>query len=179
MMDPDSSGPGQRSGTRLAAALAYASRGWAVFPLHSWTGTACSCGRRARESPAKHPRTKRGLKDASTDEATIRRWFTSWPDANLGIVTGAQGGIVVLDVDPRHGGDESLAELERVHGDLPSTLEVRTGGGGRHIFFSCADAALKKKAGFLPGLDFQANGAYVVAPPRAWPSPSCMRGGKS
>lgn len=54
----------------LAAALAYARHGWAVFPLHTWMGTQCSCGRPDCPNPGKHPRTKNGLKDATTDEST-------------------------------------------------------------------------------------------------------------
>ena len=99
----------------LTAALDYARRGWPVIPLHTLTADGCSC-RGECSSVAKHPRTEHGLKDATTDKETIRRWWQEWPDANVGVVAGAASGLVVLDVDPRHGGDESLRELEEQHG---------------------------------------------------------------
>ncbi len=63
----------------------------------------------------------------------IQRWWRRWPDANVGIVTGAVSGLVVLDVDPRKGGGDLLAALEDVHGSLPRTVESLTGGGGQHF----------------------------------------------
>lgn len=63
-----------------AAALSYARRGWHVFPLHSpdpERGCTCLAGRDCK-SPGKHPRTRRGLKDATTDEAQISRWWQRW-----------------------------------------------------------------------------------------------------
>ncbi|HYO90339.1 MAG TPA: bifunctional DNA primase/polymerase, partial [Pyrinomonadaceae bacterium] len=95
----------------LTAALAYARRGWAVCPLHNPdTERACSCaaGQECR-SPGKHPRTRRGLKDATTDEAQVRAWWRKWPHANIGLAMGKASGLVALDVDPRAGGDVSLA----------------------------------------------------------------------
>ncbi len=99
----------------LIAALDYARRGWPVIPLHTLTADGCSCHHEC-SSVGKHPRTKHGLKDATTDKESIRSWWDEWPDANVGIVAGAESGLVVLDVDPRHGGDESLRRLERVLG---------------------------------------------------------------
>jgi putative DNA primase/helicase len=148
----------------LEAALAYARRGWPVFPLHSVQEGCCSCGRPACESAAKHPRTLHGLKDATRDEAQIRLWWNTWPDANVGIVTGTQSGLVVVDIDPRNGGDESLAELERTHGSLPKTIESLTGGGGQHFFFQHPGGSIKSKP-LAEGIDIKADGGYVVAPP--------------
>jgi bifunctional DNA primase/polymerase-like protein len=89
----------------LLAALAYVRRGWSVIPL--W------------------PRQKRPLipwaayQRARADETEVREWYDRWPDANVGIVTGAVSSLVVLDVDPFHGGDRSIEELKRAHGHLP------------------------------------------------------------
>src|SRR2546427_13223225 len=94
----------------LAAVLVYAQRGWSVFPVYTVVNGQCSCGNTACASPGKHPRTTHGVQDASTDEATIRQWWCRWPGANIGIRTGAVSGLVVLDVDPRHGGDASLEQ---------------------------------------------------------------------
>jgi Bifunctional DNA primase/polymerase, N-terminal len=77
------------------AALAYATRfNFAVFPC------------RPRE---KFPLTQHGFKDATKDPAQICTWRKSWADPNIGIATGAISEIVVLDIDPQHGGSESLA----------------------------------------------------------------------
>jgi hypothetical protein len=126
------------------------------------------CGETIRcKSPGKHPMgnlVRRGLRDASTDEKLIRHWWTSRSNANIGVVTSR---IVVIDIDPHHGGDRSLAELERAHGMLPSTWRVNTGGGGTHIWFAApAGASIKNSAGFLgTGIDVRAAGGYVIAPP--------------
>ena len=145
------------------AALDYARRGWPVFPCHAPAGPGCSCGRADCQSPAKHPRTRHGLLDASTDEAVVRRWWRRWPAANVGLRTGA--GLVVVDIDPAHGGTESMRALVEIHGPLPATAAVRTGGGGWHLYFT-HDGPLRNSAGALgPGLDVRADGGYVLAPP--------------
>src|SRR5262249_45455467 len=76
-------------------------------------------------------------------------------------------GIVVLDIDPRNGGDDTLDELEAEHGKLPQTVEVITGGGGRHLYFQHPGGKLVGKlvAKLGNGIDVQADGKYVVAPP--------------
>lgn len=96
------------------AALTYVQRlGWPVSPVHWITDEgACSCGNPACSSPGKHPLTPRGFKEASRDPEQIQQWWTRWPQGNIGIPTGSASGFDVLDIDPRHGGDISLAELE-------------------------------------------------------------------
>jgi putative DNA primase/helicase len=134
----------------LDTALAYAGRGWPIFP----------CVARG-----KRPLTSHGLKDASMDPVVLHEWWKRWPAANIGLVTGIASGLVVLDVDPRHGGDASLAQLEQVHGTLPDTPEVLTGGGGRHLFFKHPGRIVRNDAGkkLGPGLDIRGDGGYVVA----------------
>jgi hypothetical protein len=105
------------------------------------------------------------VKDATTEATTIRAWWTVHPDANVGIATGAASGLVVLDVDPRHGGNESLAALEREHGMIPATLASKTGGGGRHIFFAHPGVPIRNAVCLAPGLDVRGDGGYVAAPP--------------
>src|SRR5690242_4062686 len=69
----------------LAAALACARRGWRVFPLHMpREKDACSCNKPDCHSVGKHPRTPKGVKDATTDAEQIRCWWSMWPDANIG-----------------------------------------------------------------------------------------------
>lgn len=146
----------------LGTALAYAEKGWPVLPLHSPVEGTCSCGKPDCGSVGKHPRTKHGLKDGTTDSRRIREWWRHWPDANVGIVTGAKSGFFVLDIDT--GGEESLKELEKQHGPLPDTVEASTGGGGRHILLKHPGGIVKNRAKIAPGLDVRGDGGYIVAP---------------
>lgn len=158
----------------LTAALAYAHHGWAVFPLHTPTGMSlrpCSCNQPNCQSVGKHPRTAKGLHAASLDPEQIHTWWRMWPQANVGIATGAASGLVVLDVDPRHGGQQSIATLEALVGPLPGTVTASTGTGW-HLYYEhhrnptwptpCRGSAFGAE---LPGLDIRGDGGYVVAPP--------------
>ncbi|MDD4889884.1 MAG: bifunctional DNA primase/polymerase [Phycisphaerae bacterium] len=155
----------------LNAALVYAARDWAVFPCHTVNQRGvCSCQKGDKcKTPGKHPRTPHGLTDATTDPATIRQWWTQWPDANVAILGGRESGLWVLDIDPRHGGNETLAALEADHGPLPETVESQTGGGGRHLLFRHpGDRRIKNDgAGKLigPGLDVRGDDGYIIGPP--------------
>src|SRR2546425_394055 len=102
----------------LEAAKMYVSYGWKVFPL------------RPRE---KTPLSLHGFHDATLDLAQVGRWWTEIPDAGIGIATGAGSGIIVLDIDPRNGGDESLAAVRAQYEKWEDTAETLTGGGGRHF----------------------------------------------
>ncbi|MFN8179286.1 MAG: bifunctional DNA primase/polymerase [bacterium] len=148
----------------LAAALEYAARGWPVLPLHTPVDGACTCGKANCGSVGKHPRTEHGAKDATTDEGTIRGWWSKWSAANVGIATG-KASFVALDVDPRHGGDESLADLEQREGKLPDTVEALTGGGGRHVLLEYPEGGVRTRAGIASGLDVRSDGGFIVAPP--------------
>src|SRR5438128_9515341 len=104
---------GDTSTSPLDMALGHAARGWHVFPCHTPTPTGgCSCRHPDCERIGKHPRTKNGLHDATTDRATIRRWWKMWPQANIAVWTGAVSGLVVLDQDNVKGGEDSRQELE-------------------------------------------------------------------
>ncbi|MGI8926878.1 MAG: bifunctional DNA primase/polymerase, partial [Tepidiformaceae bacterium] len=173
---PKNSSPFQSPSTPAAiveAALAIAARGWAVFPVceprrNANTGAiTCACGRPDCDSPAKHPRIKGGVLSATTDEVIIRSWWRKWPSANVGIAVGAAR-LAVLDIDPGHGGDESLRDLRARYGVEPfATRTVLTGGGGEHLYFvEPPGADLRPSVGLLgPGLDIRAAESYVVAPP--------------
>ena len=162
-------------------ALAFARHGHAVFPVN-WPverdgHLLCSCGSDSRgrpcTSPAKHPYGKlapNGLLSATTEADTIRLWFgTAAPEANLGVVTDK---LVVIDVDPRHGGAESFRGLEREH-EMPPTWRVLTGGGGEHVLFAAPDGVevanvIAEQMDSPPlgrGIDIRAHGGYIVAPP--------------
>lgn len=157
---------GNTQTTNARAALAYAQRlGWPVFPCCWITEAgACSCGLPECGSPGKHPLTAQGFRDASKDIAQIRQWWTRWPQANIGVPTGEASGFDALDIDPRHGGEESLAELEFLHGRLPATAEQITGGGGRHLLFRHRDG-MGCQVGVLPGIDVRGDGGYILVAP--------------
>ncbi|MDP9341589.1 MAG: DUF3631 domain-containing protein [Actinomycetota bacterium] len=148
-------------------ALQYAAGGWNVFPIHGIVDGRCTCGNADPDhAGGKHPATRNGLLDATTDPAIVRSWWQAMPDANVAIRCGAASGLVVLDVDPAHGGDDSLRVLVAKHGPLPATLEAATGGGGRHLFFRHPGRPVRSSAGTLgSGLDVRADGGYVVGPP--------------
>jgi putative DNA primase/helicase len=156
---------GEAAGDMLAAALNYAERGWHVIPLHDVTAGACSCVDGAScSTPGKHPRITRWQHRASADAATMAEWWRRWPAANVGIATGARSGLLVLDVDPRHGGDDELAALEAERGRLPETVAVVTGGGGMHYYFAHPGGEIRSRT-LAPGLELKADGTFVVAPP--------------
>jgi len=115
-----------------------------------------------------------GCKDASTDENQIGAWWTRWPNANIGIATGAESGLLVIDVDNKHGadGDETLREMEATLGKLPDSWEALTPNGGRHLYFRYpADSGISihaykaDRGDPWPGIDIRGQGGYVVAPP--------------
>ena len=151
----------------LEAALKYAENGCPVLPLYTpqRDGT-CSCGKQGCKSVGKHPRIDKGVNYATTDISTIKKWWRQWPDAKIGIATGIEANIAVLDVDVKADGDISLAQLEEEYGNLPETLRVRTGSGGEHIVFKYPGDCIKNSAGKLrAGIDFKTHGGYIVAAP--------------
>lgn len=160
----------------LTAALTYAARGWPVAPAWSILpdGT-CACRDRKCPSPGKHPIGKlvhSGVKGATTDESVIRAWWAAEPSANVLIRTGMVGErcLVAIDIDPRHNGNESLAELIARHGELPPTPQCCTGGGGQHIFL-WSPTVVPNSVGrlhdgrFGEGVDIRGEGGYVIAAP--------------
>lgn len=144
----------------LTAALGYAERGWRVMPLYSITPDGvCSCYKGAAcTSPGKHPRTMDGLKSASSDPSQIENWWSMWPESNVGVLTGAESGIIVLDVD-----DTSTKALDGR--ELLPTLTQETGSGGVHYIYRHPGGRLKSSVKVLPGIDSRADGGYIVAPP--------------
>jgi len=144
--------------TAADAALRYLARGWSVVPV----------------APAgKHPLV--AWRDYQQRHATpdeVKAWYAQWPNANVGIITGQISNLVVIDIDPAHKGEESLAELTERYGALPGTLTACSGGGGRHLYFSApADPVpVRSRVAVAPGIDVRAEGGLVVAPPSNHPS---------
>ena len=136
------------------AAVAYATRGFAIFP----------CLPRG-----KAPATQHGYRGASKDLAQISAWWHQNPSYNVAVATGPASKVFVLDVDGLDA-ETSLRKLEEQHGALPGTVESIT-PRGRHIFFRCENSTIRNSAGGLaPGLDIRGDGGYCVLPPSIHPS---------
>lgn len=132
-------------GALAHAARWYAANGIAVFPL------------RPNE---KRPGTTHGFKDATTDLTAVAAWWSSTPQANIGLPTGIR--FDVVDVDPPDGWT-SLNELKAAGAIGPALGYAHTPRGGLHIYL--APSGLGNSAGVLPGIDLRGEGGYVVAPP--------------
>jgi hypothetical protein len=151
------------------AAIVYARRGWPVIPLHQPTlrrgELRCTCGHLDCTSIGKHPHTRDGVHNSTTDTDQIQQWWTRWRNAGVGIATGGTSGLIVLDVDPDKGGADSLQTLLDEHGPLPPGRVVRTGSGGTHHYFHHPRPLPNTASRLGPGLDTRGDGGYVVAPP--------------
>lgn len=159
------------AGLMLAHALTYAANGWEVFPLR----------RKAPAIRSPHPKGYRcdlscgleghGLLDATTDLATICRWWAvEYRGANIAARVPAS--VVVIDSDPRKDGhNEAMATLVAKHGPLPRTLATLSGrlDGGCHRFFRHPGGHLTPKP-MGPGFDIRDRGGYVVMPPSLHPA---------
>ncbi len=96
----------------------------------------------------------------------VIEWFRRWPDANIGVITGEISNLVVLDIDPKHGGDLSLKHLEQRFGPLAATVEALTGGGGRHLYFPHPGGLIRNRAGLAQGIDLRGDGGISSRRPR-------------
>lgn len=153
------------------AALRYAKKGWQVFPVWPVRDGACTCGTRCGKNAGKHPLgdiVHRGVYDATTDQVLIRKWWGQYPDANVGVATGARSGIFVVDEDPHAGGDESMIVLTQKYGPFPETLRSQTGHGGTHYVFKYPGKHVKNlvsNPSLGVGIDVRGDAGYIVAPP--------------
>jgi hypothetical protein len=158
------------------AALAYAAAGYQVFPLHGKLPHA-NCPSCEPRSPHYRPHHAadcahelcHGLYAATIDPQRVVRWWARWPLANIGARVPRT--LLVLDVDPRHGGDRRLADLEAEHGPLPSTRVSLSGrgDGGRHCWFLHPGGQLSA-ARLGAGLDVKTHSGYVLLPPSRHPA---------
>src|SRR5690242_1945350 len=118
--------------TPLDIALSYTARGWPCFPCRDRDETTDNFDPETGEVEVlkvKTPLTANGFKAATRFEHILRRWWRDWPTAMIGLPTGAQISAWVLDIDPRHDGNETLAALEQEYGELPATLTATTASG--------------------------------------------------
>lgn len=130
-------------GTLPASALWYATQGVPVFPC--WPA-------------GKTPMTKTGVKAATLDPAQIRSWWSREPRANIGLATGVR--MDVIDIDGPEGWEswQGLAAQPSVLGRVKTPRP-----GGWHLWI--APTGRGNRAGMLPGVDYRAQGGYVIGPP--------------
>lgn len=91
----------------------------------------------------------------------INNWFSKWPNANVGVVTGMISNLAVIDIDTEEG-KQTIQDL------IPDSLLMpvcSTPGDGQHLYFTCPDDEIRNNARVVPGCDLRANGGYVVLPP--------------
>lgn len=162
----------------LAAALDYAARGWPVFMLARSKRPVANCPTCADAGPG-HDRetcpclTCHGFYAATTDPDRVAAILDAVPTGQLALRTGAASDTVVVDVDPAHGGRDTMNTLIG-RGLLPPTAYVATGSGGLHLYYrhpgtlvQCSQG--KPGQGLGPGIDVKADGGYVVLPPSVHP----------
>ncbi len=148
--------------SNLCQSMAYAERGFPVFPVNG-----------------KKPFESGGFRSATTDQAQLETWAEQYPDCNWGTPTGHHVDAItgepnarpfdVLDVDLDKAGFESLEALLEAHGALPETPRQRTGSGGQHICFA-SDGSIGNSAGKLaPGIDVRGTGGFIVLAPSEHP----------
>src|SRR5258707_478494 len=132
---------------KLASALDLARRGFPVFPL---------------VPNAKVPAIKNWQELATTDAEQIRKHWSNDPRRNIGIPT---DGYVVIDVDPRNGGDATFSELTLFE-EFPKTARAKTRGGGDHVIYALPKGVRVKGGTHLlgPGVDIKSAGGLIVAP---------------
>ncbi|MEE8612085.1 MAG: phage/plasmid primase, P4 family [Sphingomonas aquatilis] len=173
------------------AAIAFARRGWFVFPCNDRNGRPLVVG---DPGPDGKPIPKTGgLQKATRDEAQIEAWWRKWPRAQIGLNAGASG-LLLIDFDPRTDRtvteivDEDTGEVLGEHVDekvwtvdllkaalmvemgaaLPDTLTSRTPSAGEHKFFLMPDGEPIGNRGNLPDhIDVRGVGGYVIVPPSA------------
>lgn len=167
--------------TQRETALQHAANGWRVFPCRSVrepkidkkTGELVTDanGEDVYLEP-KTPLTSTGCKAATRMERIINRWWSDWPDALVGVATGEESGIMVIDIDNKPGGAngfEWLSEMEDLHGPLPETLRVKTPmNGGLHIYFRYVEGA-RNRGNMGAGTDARGEGGYVIGAGSTFP----------
>lgn len=156
-------------GILQAAAVRYAKKGFAVVPMHTVFNGSCSCYKgKECNSPGKHPAISDGVKGASSKVSRVRKWWKANPARSIGIATGTPSGVVVIDVDPRNGGDETMKVMTEQLGSCGSMVRSDTGGAGVHHIFKMPNFSIRKDSNgkiFGRGLDVLSDGAIFIAPP--------------
>ena len=127
----------------LESALFFCRNGMSVIPI---------------DSVSKKPLIEwKEFQTKCADEARIKAWWSSWPNAGVGVVTGKISGIIVVDTEEK--ADLNLFGLKAIN-----TPTVRTGGGGKHFYFAYQEG-IRNSVRFAPLHDIRSDGGYVLVPP--------------
>jgi hypothetical protein len=138
----------------LEAALAYASVGWAVFPVHP---------KNKRPYPG-----SRGFYDATTAPEQIHRWWWRNDISMIALATGSRSDVFAVDLDRKPGKADGVATWAKLKAErgAPDTLSSVTPSSGEHHFYRNVEGlrcvALDTIA---PGIEIKADGGYVVLAP--------------
>jgi len=138
---------GKTDTSPLNAALTYLQQGMPVIPI--------------RPDKKPHLETWKPYQEQGPTEEEVRQWWTRWPGAMVGIVTGKISGVTVVDCDTAEG-------YEAVQEMLPDSLLIPTAEtprGGKHLYFQTPTPPLGNATGFIEGVDFRGEGGYIIAPP--------------
>ncbi len=163
------------SSSCLEAALHYAARrGWKPIP--------CEVTAKGVKKPRIRWKTGSERDHPTGEPEQLRRWWSRFPTALVGILTGAASRVAVLDIDHpfgHHGKDgfATMRRLEAKHGELPITLTVRSPSGGLLKFFEYPSdldegCGIKSTAGVFGkgcGVDVRGVGGIVLLPPSRGP----------
>lgn len=156
----------------LDSASMYAERGLHTIPVWRSADGVCSCPRgKDCISPGKHPAIDAWQTSATTDLMLIRDWFSA-ARYNIGVVCGPSN-VVVIDIDPRNGGEATFQALIAALGDLPATPTADSGGGGTHYVFRRPGGELVSKLG--DGVDLLRDARQFLVEPSIHPSGQVYR----
>lgn len=157
---------GSPSRSNLDIALDLARRGIPVFPCREREDVIDGEVRKE-----KSPATRRGFKDATTDEAQIRTWWQKRPAALVGLPTGAASGLAVVDLDRHKADADGVVALTQM-GLKPAAMtpvRVKTAGGGLHLYFRWEDGITNTARHLPDGIDVRGEGGFVIAPGAFFP----------
>lgn len=152
----------------LEHALEYLSFGYPIFPVcsplmgahqHFIDGRIRDC---APDKRGKNPMVPwKAYQTTLPNSGQVRDWWRRWPDANIGMATGAFSKIIVLDCDS---GEARQLVLEK--GGLEQAPAVWTGTpGGIHFWIEHPGYPVQNFVREIPGTDFRGDGGYVLLPP--------------
>jgi hypothetical protein len=151
LVDPAASDPPERvnghrrsGATRAATALGYWEAGLTPIPLKP-----------GMKEPA--IRWKRWQRERPSRER-VEAWWQTWPDANIGLITGRHSGLLVIDIDGAEGAAAITARIAELQ-----IVKSRT-RRGEHLYFAHPPHAVQPHVPDLPGVDVKTDGGYVVAP---------------
>ena len=151
--------------TVLDAGLDAISRGFALFPVNGATT---------------RPATPQGCRDATLDPDTARAWWGPrgrYRSCGIGVATGAEVGLWVLDIDAGHDGFRGIEDVERRLGfRLPDTATVASPAGGLHLHWRHPGATVRIRnstAVLASGLDVRGDSACITIPPTRRPDGRC------